>query len=109
MEEASIVVSRCGYSTVMDLVALGKPSILVPTPGQTEQEYLATHLMEQGLALCALQEEFQLLPLLQLAEEFPYQYPALDTSSLMETAVDAMLEKARARAAQKSPITPSAS
>ena len=109
MEEASIVISRCGYSTVMDLVALGKPSILVPTPGQTEQEYLATHLMEQGLALCALQEEFQLLPLLQLAEEFPYQYPALDTSSLMEAAVDAVLEKARARAAQKSPITPSAS
>ena len=36
-----VVVSRSGYSTIMDLEAIGKKAILVPTPGQTEQEYLA--------------------------------------------------------------------
>jgi UDP-N-acetylglucosamine transferase subunit ALG13 len=97
MQEASLVISRCGYSTVMDLVALGKRSILIPTPGQTEQEYLAAHLMEQGLALCAAQDEFELLPLLQLAESFPYQTTAFDTQGLMQGAVDQMLAKVRER------------
>lgn len=39
-----VVLCRSGYSTVMDLAALGVRAVLVPTPGQTEQEYLAQHL-----------------------------------------------------------------
>lgn len=101
MDEAVLVISRCGYSTVMDLAALGKKSILIPTPGQTEQEYLSTHLMEQGLALCAAQDEFQLLPLLQLAEVFPYSFTDFDHSAAMEAAIDTMLAKVKARAAQR--------
>jgi len=38
------IICRSGYSTIQDLYALGKKAILVPTPGQTEQEYLAMHL-----------------------------------------------------------------
>lgn len=38
------VVCRSGYSSLMDLAATGKKGILIPTPGQTEQEYLARHL-----------------------------------------------------------------
>jgi uncharacterized protein (TIGR00661 family) len=46
---AGIVISRSGYSTLMDLAVLGKKSaILVPTPGQTEQEYLAQRLQQLG-------------------------------------------------------------
>lgn len=101
MEEAVLVISRCGYSTVMDLAALGKKSILIPTPGQTEQEYLSTHLMEQGLALCATQDEFQLQPLLQLAEVFPYSFTDFDHSAAMEAAIDTVLAKVKARAAQR--------
>jgi uncharacterized protein (TIGR00661 family) len=37
------VVCRPGYSTIMDLVQLGVKAMLVPTPGQTEQEYLAIY------------------------------------------------------------------
>jgi CheY-like chemotaxis protein len=44
---ASLVVARSGYSTLMDLAAFNKPALLVPTPGQWEQEYLAKHLSEQ--------------------------------------------------------------
>ncbi len=39
---AEMVICRSGYSTIMDLAILNKPAILIPTPGQTEQEYLAT-------------------------------------------------------------------
>ena len=38
------LVCRSGYSTIMDLIALGKTALLIPTPGQTEQEYLAKHV-----------------------------------------------------------------
>ena len=35
------IISRAGYTTIMDLTVLQKSAILIPTPGQTEQEYLA--------------------------------------------------------------------
>ena len=71
--QASMIISRCGYSTVMDLMAVQKKSILIPTPGQTEQEYLARHLMEQHLALCISQDDFKLQSALSQASSFPYQ------------------------------------
>lgn len=37
------IICRSGYSTIMDLFALNKRAIFIPTPGQTEQEYLAKH------------------------------------------------------------------
>lgn len=36
-----VVVSRSGYTTLMDMAVFGKKAVLIPTPGQTEQEYLA--------------------------------------------------------------------
>jgi uncharacterized protein (TIGR00661 family) len=44
---ARVVVSRAGYTTVMDLVEHGKRALLIPTPNQTEQEYLAVYLSGQ--------------------------------------------------------------
>ncbi|MCQ2976283.1 MAG: hypothetical protein MJ211_15895 [Bacteroidales bacterium] len=41
---SKIVVCRSGYSTILDLVSLRAQAILIPTPGQTEQEYLAKRL-----------------------------------------------------------------
>lgn len=72
ISKASIVISRCGYSTVMDLAAMNKKSILIPTPGQTEQEYLASHLMENNYALCIPQEKFRLKQAVDLAKNFNY-------------------------------------
>lgn len=39
-----MIVSRSGYSTVMDLVRMKKPAFFLPTTGQTEQVYLANYL-----------------------------------------------------------------
>ena len=44
------IICRSGYSTLMDLLALKRTALLVPTPGQTEQEYLARYLKEIGRA-----------------------------------------------------------
>jgi hypothetical protein len=46
--QADMIVCRSGYSGIMDLVALGKTGMLVPTPGQSEQEYLACYLFNKG-------------------------------------------------------------
>jgi UDP:flavonoid glycosyltransferase YjiC (YdhE family) len=60
LEAASTVVCRSGYSTLMDLMALGKRAVIIPTPGQTEQEYLAQTLANRGLFATARQEKFSL-------------------------------------------------
>ena len=44
IKNADVIISRSGYSTLMDLILLNKTAILIPTPGQTEQEYLVRHL-----------------------------------------------------------------
>jgi len=43
-QNADIIISRAGYTTIMDLVKLDKKAVLFPTPNQTEQEYLSKHL-----------------------------------------------------------------
>jgi len=54
------VVCRAGYSSIMDLAAIGKKAILIPTPGQTEQEYLADFLGEKKLFLTQSQDNLDL-------------------------------------------------
>lgn len=46
---AKYLLLRSGYSTIMDMLVLGVLGLLVPTPGQTEQEYLARNLSEHKL------------------------------------------------------------
>lgn len=44
LQSAACIITHSGYSTIMDLIAHGKSAILIPTPGQTEQQYLARRL-----------------------------------------------------------------
>ncbi|GAA4464265.1 glycosyltransferase [Nemorincola caseinilytica] len=60
MRAARLVVCRSGYSTLMDLAAIGKRAILIPTPGQTEQEYLGRRMHEQGIHHTMPQNGFDL-------------------------------------------------
>lgn len=60
VQSSSLVISRSGYTTLMDLFKLNKNAILVPTPGQPEQEYLANHLATQKLFYITRQENFDL-------------------------------------------------
>jgi uncharacterized protein (TIGR00661 family) len=83
MEKADYVISRSGYSTVMDIVTLGKKSILIPTPGQTEQEYLAKYLSEKRISFCISQKDFSLKEALQNVSGFEFkQINYINTSKL---------------------------
>ncbi len=54
---ARVVVSRSGYTTVMDMVEHGKRALIIPTPNQTEQEYLASYLGGQRYYVTRTQQE----------------------------------------------------
>jgi predicted glycosyltransferase len=69
---AGLILCRPGYSSVMDLIKLQKKCIFVPTPGQTEQEYLGTYLAGLRLALCVSQTGFSLARSIKMAEDFPF-------------------------------------
>ena len=51
---AKHIIARSGYSTIMDLHALGllNKSELIPTPGQPEQEYLAAYILQKNAEKC---------------------------------------------------------
>ena len=70
MNQSGIIVSRSGYSTIMDLAALGKRCILIPTPGQTEQEYLAKRLMTKRICYSVSQQNFDLELALAVSDSF---------------------------------------
>jgi len=58
--QSETVVCRSGYSSIMELVSLGKQAILIPTPGQTEQEYLAERLSGKNLFVMQTQDALNL-------------------------------------------------
>ncbi len=60
LNRAKVVVARAGYSTLMDLCVLGKSALLIPTPGQTEQEYLASYHMGRGDFYCVNESELDI-------------------------------------------------
>jgi len=77
---SNIVVARSGYSTVMDLAVLQQPCILIPTPGQTEQEYLAKYLAAKKYCITAEQKNFDLIQEIQkLSKTVLQKFPTSET------------------------------
>ena len=70
IRSSAMLISRSGYSSVMDYAALEKNAILVPTPGQTEQEYLARQFKNQKVFYSSEQKDFILTDALQSAQEY---------------------------------------
>jgi uncharacterized protein (TIGR00661 family) len=58
--DSEIIVCRSGYSTIMDLAALNKKAILIPTTGQTEQVYLAQYFFERKIFNTMSQDKIDL-------------------------------------------------
>ncbi|MEO5984801.1 MAG: glycosyltransferase [Ferruginibacter sp.] len=61
IQQCTTVIARSGYSTIMDLVRLRQQAVLIPTPGQTEQEYLAKYLMQKEMFHYLDQSDLSLL------------------------------------------------
>lgn len=93
VKETDKIICRSGYSTVMDLIALQKRALLVPTPGQTEQIYLARHLAEKGLFIHMPQKHFNIKDAFMMLEREKISEPPvfnIDDPILKETVEELM-------------------
>jgi uncharacterized protein (TIGR00661 family) len=75
--QSEYIISRSGYTTVMELLSLQKKSILIPTPGQTEQEYLAKKLESDQICMSVEQDSLDCFADLLRAKTFAYRFPPL--------------------------------
>lgn len=79
------IISRSGYTTVMDIAALQQKAIFIPTPGQTEQEYLGNYLSEKNYCITEKQDGFNLQKALDKLENATLMpYPKLENKLLQD-------------------------
>ena len=57
LNTAKLVVCRSGYSSIMDVISLNKEAILIPTKGQSEQEYLGEYFSKKGRFDCVQEKD----------------------------------------------------
>lgn len=70
INKAELVICRPGYSSIMDLCLLGKKAVFVPTPGQTEQEYLAEYYRLKGFYYSLKQDSFNINDAIDKSKNF---------------------------------------
>jgi hypothetical protein len=91
--ESDSIITRSGYTSVMELLSLNCSALLVATPGQTEQEYLAGFLSAKGwfeaVAQKDLNDSIQLPP-----KKASWTGEIIEESRiLLEKALDELLNK----------------
>lgn len=86
---SKIIISRSGYSTIMDLATLGKKVIFIPTKGQTEQEYLAELFMQKKIAFSESQLSFNLQTALIEATNY-FGFREVKKNSLLEKRISSL-------------------
>lgn len=87
--DSSLVVSRSGYSSIMDMAAMQKRVLFIPTPGQTEQEYLADYLMKKGRAFAVAQKDLDLSNDLKTLSKYkPLDMKNLDLEAYIKNALN---------------------
>ena len=92
IEQSEIIIARSGFSTVMDLAALGKKAIFIPTPGQTEQEYLAATLLKKTIAFSMSQYTFDISTAWKESQRYTGFTPSHNLDDLLKTALNEILD-----------------
>lgn len=84
--ESEIILSRSGYTTIMDLAILQKKAFFIPTPGQYEQEYLAKKLKNNNLVPYVEQDNFRIEALAEIKnyQGLPIVNTAFDWADLLK-------------------------
>ena len=93
IQKSDFIITRAGYSVIMELISLDRSALLIPTPGQTEQEYLARRLSQLGWFTTVSQKKIKDgIPLLKARQEWPDEL-ILNSRLLLEKALDEILQK----------------
>ena len=83
LQKSKYIICRSGYSSLMDLAALKRSAVIIPTPGQEEQEYLAReHHMKNHY--CMQQEDIDLSVAFSSLTDLQY----VDCKPLIDEAVE---------------------
>lgn len=77
IQASEMVVCRSGYTSLMELICLQKKAFIIPTPGQTEQEYLSKKLMQESIFYSSSQKNMELLNELGEAKKFKSVFPEI--------------------------------
>ena len=91
---SKVIISRSGYSTLMDYATLGLFSledtqiVFVPTPGQPEQIYLAEKFREEGLAFSITQDEFDWKTIRKGIDNMEWKTSTYINNKLLDKAID---------------------
>lgn len=70
IRQSKIIICRPGYSSIMDLIALGKNAVFIPTPGQTEQEYLSEYFFNKKIFYSVKQNNFDIMQAIDKSSDF---------------------------------------
>lgn len=91
MNRARLVLCRSGYSTIMDLAELQRRAVLIPTPGQTEQMYLARYHQARGTAFAVDQRRLDLRAALARGATLPPFRASVSTEQTVRRATSLIL------------------
>jgi spore coat polysaccharide biosynthesis predicted glycosyltransferase SpsG len=87
------IITRAGYTTLMELVSLNCTALIIPTPGQTEQEYLAEYLSEKEWFYTYSQDEIKAGMSIRKEKAFLHGELNRQSSILLTEALKELLEK----------------
>ena len=93
IESSDLIITRAGYTTLMELVSLNLTALIIPTPGQTEQEYLAEYLSEKGWFRTITQNEIKDGILITPGKAVVHNEINRQSSILLTKALEELLEK----------------
>lgn len=82
ISNSKYIICRSGYSSIMDLAVMGKKAMLIPTPGQSEQEYLAEKLKQEKKFYSCSQDDINLAKDIIEIEKFTGIQPVMESSNL---------------------------
>jgi UDP-N-acetylglucosamine transferase subunit ALG13 len=75
---AELIISRAGYTSIMDGLKMQKKMVVIPTPGQSEQEYLASHLSSEKIVVSISQKNFSIDEAIRRSASFSYRLPLMN-------------------------------
>ncbi len=104
ISQSKVLLCRAGYSTIMDLTVLRKPAVLTPTPGQTEQEYLAKYLGSNGFFEFVEQNNISINEIISRppAGNFPFENNDNKLVKIIEEFVERLNKKQKENQARRS-------
>lgn len=93
LNRSKLVISRSGYSTIMDLAVIGTKALLIPTPGQIEQEYLGNYHNLLQTFHCVKQDMLNLRKDVEIAYQKKGITRACDPEKTVENIIQILYEK----------------